>query len=176
MLIFLECRVQSEHHVQCLYHIVVTVSVNRNVQDVACHLAILFQTQIYFLTGECYFGQDFLNFLGPNLHQTFDIWHFLRVGHWWRLFIFVDIRHSVDPVCDLFWVLFCTFQTVNFAIFVTSILLKVVHHHQVNFGFVGLVQWWFILALGTLLPQHEDLKFLVIHQVWAFLGKRQLLR
>ena len=80
----------------------------------------------------------------------------------------MDISHSVDPVCDLLWVLFGTLKAVNFAIFVTSVLLEVVHHHQINFGFVGLVEGWFILALGVRLPQHGDLKFRVIHRVLAF--------
>ena len=81
MLIFLECRVQSEHHVQRLYHVVVPVPVNRNVQNVARHLAVLVQTQVDLLTWQSYLGQDFFHFLWPNLHQTLDVWHLLRVGN-----------------------------------------------------------------------------------------------
>ena len=81
MLIFLERRVQSEHHMQCLDHIVVAISVNWDVQNVACHLAVLVQTQVDLLTWQSYLGQDFFHFLWPNLHQTLDVWHLLRVGN-----------------------------------------------------------------------------------------------
>ena len=129
MLILLKSRKQRKHDMQWFNNIVISFFMNRNIKNVACNFTILFQWQIYLLTGGIHLRKHVLNFLWPYLHQAINIWHSFRIWNCWWLFIFMDIANWINPFENLLWVLFCLLNTVNFYVGILNILIIVVSNH-----------------------------------------------
>lgn len=131
---------------QWFNNIVISLFMNRNIQNVACNFTILFQRQIYLFTWSIHLGKNILNFLWPYLHETVNIWHSFRIWNWRWLLIFVYISNWIYPLQNFFWVFFSLLNTVNLYVLFRSILLVIVSHNYANFGFVWLIQSWLILC------------------------------
>jgi len=154
MLIFLECRIQGKHDMKRFHNRVVSSLMDWDVDDVASYFRVFRQGQIDLLWGKWNFGKHLLNFLRPNLHQRVDVGHWLCVWNCWRLFVFVNVSYWCDPWQYLFWVLLCLLDWMNLWVLSADILLSIVHHHQLNFRFVWLVQTRFILNKFMNLPKY----------------------
>lgn len=75
MLILLESRIKSEHHVQRLHQRIVDIGVNRDIQDIAGYSTIIRQGKVDIFTWGLHFIQKFLDFGRPDLHERIDVWH-----------------------------------------------------------------------------------------------------
>lgn len=78
--VLLEGRVQREHHVQRLHQRVRQTLINRNIQNVARHLAVVRQRKIDLFTRCGQPTQQFLYLRRPLFHQGVDVRHRLRVA------------------------------------------------------------------------------------------------
>lgn len=78
--VLLEGRVKREHHVQRLHQRIRQTLINRNVQNVARHLAVVRQRKIDVLTRRSQPAQQFFYLSGPLFHEGVDIGHWLGVA------------------------------------------------------------------------------------------------
>lgn len=140
VLVLLERWVQSEQYVQGLHHRVVGSLVHRNVDNVAGDFRVLCQRQIDLFRRERQLRKHLLHFLRPHLHQRVDIWHSLCVWHRRWLLVLVHVSHWSYPWQNLFRIFLCLLNWMNFRVFSSDVLLAVVHHHQLDFSFVWLIQ------------------------------------